>query len=65
VSNPFRLRAEQREFEQQYYGGYCNQARAKGIEPMSYVKFQFRLGLLLGRDLTKKQIMNELLRSDV
>lgn len=58
---PFGIRAEQREYEQQYYGGYCSNARQNGLNPMSYVKFQETLRHLNECKLTKKERMKKLI----
>lgn len=57
---PFGLRAEQRQYEQSYYGGYCNKVREYNLEPLSYVIFQEELKRLLESELTSKKRMKVL-----
>lgn len=58
---PFGLRADQREYEQQYYGGYCNKVRSEGLEPMPYTIFQDELREILKQTTTKKERLNRLI----
>lgn len=55
---PYGLRADQRAFEQKYYGGYCNKMRDVGLDPLPYHQFQEELREVLQVvDLTKKKRM--------
>lgn len=58
---PFGLRAEQREIERQHYGGYCQKARAAGLEPLSYTTFKDCLGELFDMGLSRKKRMEKLI----
>lgn len=57
----FSLRDEQRFYEQNYYGGYCNQARQNGLEPIPYYRFVDELRNLLDKNLRRKERMAELI----
>lgn len=57
----FGLKDEQRFYEQNYYGGYCNQVRQHGLEPIPYHRFVDELRVLLDKDLTRKERMAELI----
>ena len=59
--NPFSPQTEQREFMQQYYGGYCNRARAEGLTPIRYVHFQESLKNLIYEGVTNKEVMRALI----
>lgn len=57
----FSLREEQRFYEQNYYGGYCSKVRQHGLEPIPYHRFVDELRILLGKDLTRKERLVELI----
>ncbi|ASF28418.1 hypothetical protein WV34_06445 [Bacillus amyloliquefaciens] len=58
--NPFNSRSEQREYEQAYYGGYCNKVRILGLNPIPFHLFQ---DILNDFTKTKKERMRFLIKA--
>lgn len=56
-------RAEQKNFEQSYYGGYCNKVREKGLQPLPFHRFQEVFRKSLEKADTKKNRMEYLIAS--
>lgn len=57
IMKPWGLRSERRAYEQQYYGGYCNEARKNDLIPLPFYRFQDKLNELLEMNLSKKERM--------
>lgn len=60
--NPFNYRSEQRGYEQEYYGGYCNQVRSLGLKPIPFHRFQDFLRESYNSTRTKKERMRFLIK---
>ncbi|MCY7911157.1 hypothetical protein MOB65_20085 [Bacillus inaquosorum] len=61
IMNPWGLRSERRVYEQQYYGGYCNEARKNNLNPLPFYQFQDKLNEVLEMNLSKKERMKYLI----
>ena len=54
-------RAEQKAYEQEYYGGYCNKVRSLGLEPIPYYSFTTLLDRTVDYAMNKKLRMEYLI----
>ena len=55
------IRADYRDYKQNYYGGYCNKVRELLLNPIPYYEFSYVIDRLFKEKLTKKQIMEKLI----